>query len=204
MAAKDPKNDNRPFAAVLKGVKITKKKDLPPLVAKAVSAAAKPDSPAEQDETAFFRAMDFSTPYFKVRQALVVPAKSTVTNIEEMKGKTLGAQISTTGHFAIKKVAGVKDKSYDEVGLAFEDLFNGRIDGVVCDDPVAAQYALQNEKYKGALKIACIIEAGDEYYGIAVKKGDTEDLDLINKGIAAVQKKGIDKELLKKWIGGGK
>jgi len=57
MAAKDPKNDNRPFAAVLKGVKIAKKKDLPPLVAKAVSAAAKPDSPAEQDETAFFRAM---------------------------------------------------------------------------------------------------------------------------------------------------
>lgn len=147
--------------------------------------------------------MDFTTPYFKVRQALVVPMKSEVKTIDEMKGKTLGAQISTTGHFAIKKVEGVKDKSYDEVGLAFEDLFNGRIDGVVCDDPVAAQYALQNEKYKGALKIACIIEAGDEYYGIAVKKGDKEDLDLINKGIEAVQKKGIDKELLKKWIGGG-
>jgi len=150
------------------------------------------------------KTMDFSTPYFKVRQALVVPAKSTVKSIEEMKGKTLGAQISTTGHFAIKKTPGVKDKSYDEVGLAFEDLFNGRIDGVVCDDPVAAQYALQNEKYKGALKIATIIEAGDEYYGIAVQKGDKEDLDLINKGIAAVQKKGIDKQLLKKWIGGDK
>lgn len=150
------------------------------------------------------KTMDFSTPYFKVRQALVVPAKSTAKSLDDMKGKTLGAQISTTGHFAIKKVAGVKDKSYDEVGLAFEDLFNGRIDGVVCDDPVAAQYALQNEKYKGALKIAAVIEAGDEYYGIAVKKGDKEDLDLINKGIEAVQKKGIDKELLKKWIGGGK
>lgn len=148
------------------------------------------------------KTMDFSTPYFKVRQALVVPVKSTAKSIEDMKGKTLGAQISTTGHFAIKKAADVKDKSYDEVGLAFEDLFNGRIDGVVCDDPVAAQYALQNKKYKKALKIACIIEAGDEYYGIAVKKGNTEDLDLINKGIAAVQKKGIDKKLLKKWIGG--
>lgn len=149
--------------------------------------------------------MDFSTPYFKVRQALVVPAKSEAKCIEDMKGKTLGAQISTTGHFAIKKSEGVKDKSYDEVGLAFEDLYNGRLDGVVCDDPVAAQYALQNDKYKGALKIACVIEAGeDEYYGIAVKKGDKEDLDLINKGIEAVQKKGIDKQLLAKWIGGGK
>jgi len=149
--------------------------------------------------------MDFSTPYFKVRQALVVPIKSEVKSINDMKGKTLGAQISTTGHFAIKKTEGVKDKSYDEVGLAIEDLYNGRIDGVVCDDPVAAQYALQNDKYKGALKIACIIEAGeDEHYGIAVKKGDKEDLDLINKGIEAVQKKGIDKQLLAKWIGSGK
>ncbi|MDQ7833423.1 MAG: basic amino acid ABC transporter substrate-binding protein [Desulfovibrionaceae bacterium] len=146
-------------------------------------------------------AMDFSTPYFKVRQALVVPKASTVKNIDEMKGKTLGAQISTTGHFAIKKVEGIKDKSYDEVGLAFEDLFNGRIDGVVCDDPVAAQYALQNDKYKDALKIATIIEAGDEFYGIAMKKGNTEVLDLVNKGIKAVQDKGIDKELQKKWIG---
>lgn len=151
------------------------------------------------------KTMNFSTPYFKVRQALVVPVKSDAKCLESMKGKTLGAQISTTGHFAIKKAEGVQDKSYDEVGLAFEDLYNGRIDGVVCDDPVAAQYALQNEKYKNTLKIACIIESGaDEFYGIAVKKGDKEDLDLINKGIAAVQKKGIDKELLKKWIGGGK
>ncbi|MHC1788603.1 basic amino acid ABC transporter substrate-binding protein [Solidesulfovibrio sp.] len=149
--------------------------------------------------------MDFSTPYFKVRQALVVPAKSAAKCIEDMKGKTLGAQISTTGHFAVKKTEGVKDKSYDEVGLAFEDLYNGRLDGVVCDDPVAAQYALQNSKYKDALKIACVIEAGeDEFYGIAVQKGDKEDLDLINKGIEAVQKKGIDKQLLAKWIGGSK
>ncbi|MEF3698725.1 basic amino acid ABC transporter substrate-binding protein [Desulfolutivibrio sp.] len=146
-------------------------------------------------------AMDFSIPYFKVRQALVVPKDSKVKNIEEMKGKTLGAQISTTGHFAIKKVEGIKDKSYDEVGLAFEDLFNGRIDGVVCDDPVAAQYALQNDKYKNALKIATIIEAGDEFYGIAMKKGNKEVLDLVNTGIKAVQDKGIDKELQKKWIG---
>ncbi len=146
--------------------------------------------------------MDFSEPYFKVRQALVVPVASNAKSFADMKGKTVGAQISTTGHLALKKADGVKDKSYDEVGLAIEDLFNGRIDAVVCDDPVAAQYALQTEKYKGKLKIAFIIETGeDEFYGIAVKKGDKETLALINKGIDAVKAKGIDKELLKKWIG---
>lgn len=147
------------------------------------------------------KTMDFSIPYFKVRQALVVPKTSTAKTLEDMKGKTVGAQIGTTGYFAIKKVAGVDAKSYDEIGLAMEDLFNGRIDGVVCDDPVAAQYALQREEYKAKLKIAAVLDTGDEYYGVAVKKGNTEVLDLLNKGIKAVEEKGIAKELRAKWIG---
>ena len=147
------------------------------------------------------KTMDFSIPYFKVRQALVVPKTSTAKTLEDMKGKTVGAQIGTTGYFAIKKVEGVNAKSYDEIGLAMEDLFNGRIDGVVCDDPVAAQYALQREEYKAKLKIAAVLDTGDEYYGVAVKKGNTEVLDLLNKGIKAVEEKGIAKELRAKWIG---
>jgi len=148
------------------------------------------------------KSMDFSVPYYKVRQALVVPADSAAKSLADLKGNTVGAQISTTGHFAIKRAEGVKDKYYDEVGLAFEDLFNGRVAAVVCDDPVAAQYALQSEKYKGKFKIGGIVETDEaEYYGVAVKKGDKETLALINKGIEAVKAKGIDKELLKKWIG---
>jgi polar amino acid transport system substrate-binding protein len=145
--------------------------------------------------------MDFSMPYFKVRQALVVPKASTATTLEAMKGKTVGGQIGTTGYFAIKKIDGIAAKSYDEIGLAMEDLFNGRIDGVVCDDPVAAQYALQKAEYAAKLKIAAVLDTGDEFYGVAVKKGNKEVLDLINKGIQAVQAKGLDKELRTKWIG---
>lgn len=147
------------------------------------------------------KAMDFGIPYFKVRQALVVPKDSTVKTLEELKGKTVGGQIGTTGYFAIKKTEGITAKSYDEIGLAMEDLFSGRIDGVVCDDPTAAQYALQKADYAARLKIAAVLDTGDEYYGIAVKKGNKEVLDLINKGIEAVQAKGIDKELRAKWIG---
>lgn len=148
------------------------------------------------------KSMDFSIPYYKVKQAVVVRKDSTAKSLEDLKGKKVGSQISTTGTFAVQAVEGVKSVTYDEVGLAIEDLFNGRIDGVVCDDPVAAQYALQNEKYKETLKITAVIESTEvEYYGIAVNKGNQEVLDLVNKGIKAVQDKGLDKELLKKWIG---
>ncbi|NTW34809.1 MAG: basic amino acid ABC transporter substrate-binding protein [Syntrophobacteraceae bacterium] len=146
------------------------------------------------------KAMDFTQPYYKVRQALVVPKTVDVKSLEEMKGKTLGAQIGTTGYFTIKKTKGITAKSYDEIGLAMEDLFNGRLDGVVCDDPVAAQYALQKAEYAAKLKIASILETGDEYYGIAVKKGNKELVDLLNKGIKALQEKGVDKTIRAKWL----
>jgi polar amino acid transport system substrate-binding protein len=146
------------------------------------------------------KTMDFSAPYFKVRQALIVSKKSSVTSLDGLKGKKVGGQIGTTGYFAIKAAAGVEAKSYDEVGLAMEDLNVGRIDAVVCDDPVAANYALN--QYKATLKIAAILETGEvEFYGIAVNKGNKEIQDLINKGIAAVIASGKEKELQQKWIG---
>ncbi len=81
-----------------------------------------------------------------------------------------------------------------------EDLNVGRIVAVVCDDPVAANYALT--RYKDTLKIAAVMDAGEvENYGVATKKGNKEIIDLINKGIKAVKAKGIDLELKKKWIG---
>jgi polar amino acid transport system substrate-binding protein len=146
------------------------------------------------------KAMDFSTPYYKVRQALVVPKTLDISTLEGMKGKTLGAQIGTTGYFTIKKTKGLTAKSYDEIGLAMEDLFNGRLDGVVCDDPVAAQYALQKAEYAAKLKIAAVLETGDEFYGVAVKKGNKDLVELLNKGIKAVQEKGIDKTIRAKWL----
>lgn len=146
------------------------------------------------------KAMDFSEPYFTVRQALIVNKKSEAVSLADLKGKKVGGQIGTTGYFAIKGAEGVIAKSYDEIGLAMEDLNVGRIKAVVCDDPVAANYALI--RYRDTLKIAAVIETGEvENYGFPVKKGNQEKLDLINKGIAAVKAKGIDQELKKKWIG---
>ena len=69
----------------------------------------------------------------------------------------------------------------------------GRLDAVVVDSPTAAGYVLQNDKYKAKLKIVGE-PFTEEYYGIAVKKGDSELLGLINKGLAIIMKDGtLDK-----------
>ncbi len=146
------------------------------------------------------KTFDFSLPYINAGQVLTVPKDLTgVKTLEDMKGKKVGAQIGTTGAMEVKKVEGVEPKNYDEIGLAFEDMAAGRIQGVVCDTPVAADFALQRAEYKA--KFMIVGEPfTEESYGIVLKKGNKELVDLINKGIEAVQAKGIDKELEKKWL----
>jgi len=144
--------------------------------------------------------MDFSKPYVNAGQLLVVQKNlKGVAALADLKGKTAGAQIGTTGAFEIEKVKGVTLKSYDEIGLAFEDLVNGRIAAVVCDTPVAANYALQNQTYKGKLKIVGAAFT-QEFYGVVVKKGNTQVLDMINAGIDKVLNTKKYDELQKKWL----
>ncbi|MBI9110394.1 basic amino acid ABC transporter substrate-binding protein [Maridesulfovibrio ferrireducens] len=148
------------------------------------------------------KGMDFSDPYFEVQQSVVTNKDSNAKTLADFKGKKLGAQIGTTGYFAVKKTDGVVAKSYDEVGLAMEDLYNGRISAVVCDDPIAADFALQQEEYAKRLKIAFVVKsATPEYLGVAVKKGNKEVVDLINKGLAAAVKNGSYDKIKAKWFG---
>ena len=144
--------------------------------------------------------MDFSVPYINAGQVLIVPQETTgVTTLADLKGKAVGAQIGTTGSFEVEKVSGVELKTYDEIGLAFEDLVNGRIAGVVADTPVAADFALMNPNYKGKLKIVGK-PFTEEYYGVAVKKGNTKVLDTINKGLKAVLDTDTYKQIEDKWL----
>jgi polar amino acid transport system substrate-binding protein len=144
--------------------------------------------------------MDFSVPYINAGQILVVRKETSgVEKLDQLKGKSVGAQIGTTGSFEVEKVAGVELKTYDEIGLAFEDLINGRIEAVVCDTPVAAQFALQNENYKGKLKIVGK-PFTEELYGVAAKKGNSKVLDLVNKGLSKVLNTNTYKQIEAKWL----
>jgi len=142
---------------------------------------------------------DFSDPYINIGQILVVPKGTKAKQISDLKGKKVGAQIGTTGAFEVKKVAGVELKTYDEVGLAFEDMAAGRIVGVVCDEPTAAHFALQKQEYKAKFMIVGK-PFTHEGYGFVVKKGDKELAEMFNKGIKAVKAKKIDEQLRKKWL----
>ena len=143
---------------------------------------------------------DFTDAYTSIGQILVVPkTDKTSKTIADLKGKKVGSQIGTTGAMEVKKVAGVESKTYDEIGLAFEDMATGRISGVVCDEPVAAHFALQKKEYKEKFKIVGK-SFTKEGYGIVVKKGNKELVAQLNKGIKAVKAKKLDTKIHTKWV----
>jgi polar amino acid transport system substrate-binding protein len=146
---------------------------------------------------------DFSDPYFTVEQLFVVPKAKAE---EVMREKTIAAFKLTTGAEALRLYQKVTIAFYsvEETDKAFIDLSKGYIDGVYCDSPVATNYVTSN-KYKDKFAITCGtfpegVNIPKEDYGIAVKKGNTEVLDLINQGLHTVKDKGIENQIRSKWI----
>jgi polar amino acid transport system substrate-binding protein len=140
--------------------------------------------------------MLFSDPYFDAGQIVVVRIEeSTITGPGNLSG-LVGAQIGTTGAFEIDKIAAAELKTYDDIGFAFQDLMNGQVVAVVCDNPVALGYVGENPT---KLKIVGDVFT-DESYGIAVAKRNADLLPKLNAAIAALKAEGTFEKASKDWL----
>ena len=143
----------------------------------------------------------FSDPYYEVAQAVVLPAGQSISSLSDLKDKKVGGQIGTTGIFVMRDAnVGADIREYDDVGLAMQDLVSGRIDAVICDDPVAMYYANKKPDTADKLNLAFKTE-GNEKFGFAINKKRPDIVELVNKGIQQVKASGKDAELRKKWMG---
>ena len=147
------------------------------------------------------KTFDFSDPYYGVVQAIVMAKGKKLDSLAGLKGLTVGSQIGITGVFVLQKAnVGAKIKEYDDIGLAFEDLAAGRVDAVICDDPVAKFYANKREDFAGKFSVA--YQHNDpEYFGFCVRKGEKELLKRVNKAIADMKADGTEAKLKIKWMG---
>jgi polar amino acid transport system substrate-binding protein len=147
------------------------------------------------------KTMLFSDPYYDAGQ--VVTIKKTTTGVkskDDLVGKTIGAQLGTTGSIEAKNIKDAKVKDYDSIDLAYQDLINGQVDAVIADYPLALGFVGKNKD--------TLMTAGNpftsEKYGIAVCNKNTELQGLINKGLAEVKAEGTIEKLTEKWVLSGK
>lgn len=121
----------------------------------------------------------FSIPYYDAGQTIAVPFSDTVTRTtDDLQGKRVGVQLGTTGERLAKGIAGVEVFSYDNIGAAFIDMDNGKLDAVINDKPTSERYiALQGKaKLVGELLTK-------EQYGVAFRKEDQWLLDKFNTAL---------------------
>jgi len=139
----------------------------------------------------------FSDPYFEAGQIVTVHIDNTdINSKDDLGGKVVGAQIGTTGSFTVEEIEGATLKTYDDIGLAMQDLMNGQIDAVIADNPLAWEYEGKNPD---KLKTVGEVFTG-EYYGIAVCKTNTELVEKINMGLKAVKDEGLMEQFVSKWL----
>ncbi len=143
----------------------------------------------------------FSDPYYTVSQSLIVPEDSKIDSMDDLKGKNVGIQIGTTALIPLQE-SGVKMniKTYDDIGLVFEDLKNGRLDAAMCDDPVGLYYANRKEGFDEHMKVAFLAE-GSEQFGFVFLKSNQELVDKFNQGLKAIQANGTEAKIREKWFG---
>jgi glutamine transport system substrate-binding protein len=145
---------------------------------------------------------DFSDGYFDAKQLILVPKNSTVTKLDDLKGKKIGVQSATTGETAVQEKFGKTYqgiKGYDDTPAAIDDLSNGRVDGVVADNAVVMEYAKKMGD-KG-FKVVEDPQFQPEHYGIMVKKGNKEMLDKVNAGLKKIKENGKYDEIYNKYFG---
>ena len=145
------------------------------------------------------KAFLFSDPYFNAGQLVTVQKSNTdISSKDDLGGKVVGAQIGTTGSFEVEKIPGATLKTYDDIGLAYQDLMNGQIDAVIADNPLALEYVGTNPT-----KLKAVGEVfTDESYGIAICKTEGDLQKKINSGLKAIMTQGLIDELIEKWLSG--
>ena len=153
----------------------------------------------ENDER--LQEMDFSSKYFTAKQVVVVKKGSkAVTDKDSLAGKKIGVQTGTTGDTqCASKIEGAEVSRYDSMQLACEDVKNGKLDCVIGDN-LTIGFILN--KMDGELEIVEGVSYEDEEYGFAVKKGDTELNEVVNKVIEKLKSEGqIDQWVNKYNVG---
>lgn len=144
--------------------------------------------------------VDFTNSHFESSQALLVPEGSTITTVNDLKGKKVAIAEGTVGEDMLSQIqAGngsiVRNPS---VWAAVQQVMRKEVDAAFSDVAPLTYYA---NNYKDR-KLRVIIDPSlpKDYYALAVAKGKPELLKKLNAGIEQVKADGTFDKIYQKWF----
>jgi aspartate/glutamate/glutamine transport system substrate-binding protein len=140
--------------------------------------------------------VDFTDVYFDAGQSLLVKKGSDIKGIDSLKGKKVLAVKGSTSSINIReKAPEAQVLEFENYSEAFAALKSGQGDALTTDDSIL--YGMADEDPSYELVGGTFTE---EPYGIAVKKGNTEFVEELNKALKSLKDSGKYDEIHDKWI----
>ncbi|MDN3015497.1 transporter substrate-binding domain-containing protein [Paenibacillus sp. BSR1-1] len=141
--------------------------------------------------------VDFTDVYFDAGQSLLVKKGSKIQGLQDLKkGTTVLAVKGSTSAINIReKAPETTVLEYENYAEAFTALKAGKGDALTTDDSIL--YGMVEEDPSFQLVGGTFTE---EPYGIAVKKGNQELVDALNKALKSLKDSGKYDEIKNKWI----
>jgi polar amino acid transport system substrate-binding protein len=150
------------------------------------------------------QAVDFSSPYYTVSQAVITTAGSAAegaSSLDDLRGLRLGAQVATTSLDVLTDVIApetdpVVFNTNDDAKLALQ---NGQVDAIVVDLPTAF-YITAAELDDGVIvgQLEDSGEGGDQF-GLLLAK-DSPLTDCVSQAVDALREDGTLDELEQQWL----
>lgn len=144
-------------------------------------------------------AVDFSDAYYEAVQYVIVPKDSTIASADDLKNRTIGVQLGTTGMFIAEEIEGATVQSYNKAVDAVNDLNNGRVDLVIIDRNPAEVFVSKFPEKIVALEGAQFGFEPEEY-AIALPKG-SDLVQKVNDALAELKADGTFDALVAEYIG---
>ena len=139
--------------------------------------------------------VDFSKPYFNDQIALLTTKDSGISGFDSVGGKTVGVQQATSGE-QYAKDKGLKTQQFEDVELMFQALESGGVQAVSGNISTLSKRASENPD----LEVVQSVDT-NENLGVAVKKGNTELLDSVNKTLDRITGDGTVDKMKEEWMG---
>jgi polar amino acid transport system substrate-binding protein len=140
--------------------------------------------------------VNFSETYATGIQSIIVPEDSDIASVDDLEGKKIGVQLSTTGDiYATDDYGADNVEEYNKGADAVMALTQGKVDAVIIDNEPAKQFIANND----GLKILDT-EYVEEEYAAAISKDNTALLDAVNEAMEELKADGTIQEILDKYI----
>lgn len=146
------------------------------------------------------RIYDFSTPYLTSSMGIFVRSdRVDISDLDDLAGLTVAVQSGDISNESLSKIGTAARIPFENQQAALDALLAGKVDAFV-GNRLVGMYLLQRKGRTAEVKIA-----GDPVdpapYCIAVTEGDSQLLELLNRGIAEVQQSGLYDRIYAKWFG---